>query len=37
MKKAAVNIPDCVFLDKSCFLFGEEEDQEELGHKICIW
>lgn len=37
MKKAAVNILDCVFLDKSCFLFGEEEDQgEELGHKICI-
>lgn len=38
MKKAAVNILDCVFLDKSCFLFGGEEDQgEELGHNICIW
>lgn len=37
MKKTAVNILDCVFLDKSCFLFGEEEDQgEELGHKVCI-
>lgn len=34
-----MNILDYVFLDKSCFLFGEEADQgeEELGCKVCIW